>query len=227
MPPPQTTTLEDAASPARTDSERSDIIVRAANELLASDGLEGLTIRSVLSRTGLARRAFYECFQGKDDLVLAIFEDSLREAGRRLGALADMAGSPLEGLRIIVQGIVMGQLQSEGIEDASFGSGHGRRSAALSREHLRLAESRPAELDAALRPLIDAMAHQVEKGIARGQFRPCDPRQHSAFIYNLLSTTVHAELLSAEDYEPDPERCRALADNVWDFCRRASIADPL
>lgn len=221
----QTSALEPVAPAGACEHDRSHQIVRAANELLATEGLEGLTIRSVLARTGLARRAFYECFQGKDDLVLAIFEDSLREAGRRLGALADAADSPLEGLRIMVEGIVMGQLQASSHAPGAFGSGHSRRSAALSREHLRLAESRPAELDAALRPLIEAMAQQVAKGIDCGQFRPCEPQLHSRLIYNLVSTTVHVELLSADGYESDPVRCRELADSIWDFCLRASVAD--
>src|SRR5580658_7265774 len=67
---------------ARRDQilERSRQIVDAAYELLEEEGLEGLTIRAVLSRTGLSRRAFYERFADKDDLVLAVFEHTIRMA---------------------------------------------------------------------------------------------------------------------------------------------------
>ncbi|WP_098108898.1 TetR/AcrR family transcriptional regulator [Novosphingobium sp. PC22D] len=198
------------------------MICAAANELLAEDGLEGLTIRAVLARTGLARRAFYERFQGKDDLVLAVFAETLRNAGEQFGALAREAPDATEGLRRIVIGIVLGQLGFE----PDIGSGHNRRSAALSREHLRLAESRPADLQAALRPLLDIIAWQVEQGIASGQFRDCDPQVHSKLVYNLVATTVHVELLAEEGGLPDYERRKQLAEAIWQFCRRATVADP-
>src|SRR3974390_2827646 len=47
--------------------ERSRRIVEAAYDLLNEAGLDGLTIRAVLEKTGLSRRAFYERFAGKDD----------------------------------------------------------------------------------------------------------------------------------------------------------------
>src|SRR3546814_13584008 len=62
--------------------ERSRRIVDAAYELLESEGLEGLTIRAVLQKTGLARREFYERFAGKDALVLAVFEQPIHMATR-------------------------------------------------------------------------------------------------------------------------------------------------
>src|SRR6185437_5015781 len=57
--------------------DRARLLISAAYDLLESEGLEGLTIRAVLKRTGLARRAFYERFAGKDDLVLAVFEQTI------------------------------------------------------------------------------------------------------------------------------------------------------
>ena len=59
-----------ATSDDGTECLRKQSIVEAAYALLDEEGLEGLTIRAMLKRTGLARRAFYERFAGKDDLVL-------------------------------------------------------------------------------------------------------------------------------------------------------------
>lgn len=200
------------------ERDRTRILLNAAYELLDEQGLEGLTIRAVLSRTGLARRAFYESFQGKDDLVLAVFDSSLRAAARQFGEMAEKTANPIEALHAIVDNIVVGQLGNTG------SSGH-RRSAALSREHLRLAQTRPGELEAALAPLLDLIAGHVSSGIRQGLFREADPRMQARLVYNLVSTTVHTILLQEEEGErSDREEREALAATIWEFCRRAIVA---
>lgn len=201
--------------------DRTRMLVAAAYDLLEADGLEGLTIRAVLKRTGLARRAFYERFAGKDDLVLAVFEHTLREAARYFRELAETLDDPEEQVRLIVLGIA---LRTPAIDHFEGGDVIDRRSAALSREHLRLAESRPAELQAALSPLLDLIAEIVGRGIGLGRFRPCDPALQAALIYNLVSTTVHTELLAEENAQPDQQRRQKLAEEIWEFCRRAIAA---
>lgn len=214
-----------AYSPSISESEgphgersRTRALLDAAYDLLDEQGLEGLTIRAVLSRTGLARRAFYERFQGKDDLVLAVFDSSLRDAARQFGDMAAKCSSPLEALRMIVNNIVVGEM-------GYHGSGAHRRSAALSREHLRLAQTRPAELQSALAPLLDLIADHVREGIRQGLLREADPQLHARLIYNLVSTTVHTLLLQEEEGAAGSREDReALADALWEFCRRAIIA---
>jgi AcrR family transcriptional regulator len=202
--------------------ERSRRIVEAAYDLLDEDGLEGLTIRAVLEKTGLARRAFYERFAGKDDLMLAVFEQTIRLAAghyrEQVAALAD----PMARLHLIVICIVLGQST---LEDA--GRSHSnRRGAAMSREHLRLAESRPDELQAALNPLITLIAEQLSSGMEAGLVRDGAPQRLAALVYNLVSTTVHTELLAQERSRPDRARQRQLAADSWEFCRRAIAARP-
>jgi AcrR family transcriptional regulator len=200
--------------------ERSRKIVEAAYELLEEEGLEGLTIRAVLNRTKLSRRAFYERFEGKDDLVLAVFEQTIRMAtsfySKQTGRLSD----PLERLELIVNSIVLG---SSTLTAPPHGEGD-RRGAAQSREHLRLAESRPHDLQAALSPLIALLAQQLSAGMESGAVRRADPQQLATFLYNLVSTTVHTELLTRENAEPNPAHRAQLASNIWEFCRRAIAA---
>ena len=95
-----------------------------------------------------------------------------------------------------------------------------RRSAALCREHMRLAESRPGDLKQALRPLIDLMSEQLAEGMARGQVREGDPEELAAFVYNLVSTTVHAILLAQDMSRVAAVDRISLAERVWAFCRR-------
>lgn len=210
-------TLIHASNRVTGDAGRTRALIDAAYELLDEGGLEGLTIRAVLAKAGLARRAFYERFNGKDDLVLAVFDESLRSAAVHFRKMTVDCMTPLEALQIIVNGIVLGQL------GYSAESGN-LRSAALSREHMRLAEARPEELQSALRPLLDLISGLVEQGIAEGTLRRSDPALQARMIYNLVSTTVHTLLLSEEGVDPDRTRREDMATALWEFCRRAIVA---
>jgi AcrR family transcriptional regulator len=201
---------------------RARLIIEASYDLLEEEGLEGLTIRAVLARTGLARRAFYDNFTGKDDLVLAVFARTIRLAADYYARLAETMADPLERLAAVVSSIAIGTANLDAMKDSDEGI-HDNRSAALSREHLRLAESRPRELQAALAPLIALIADQLRAGMAAGVVRPCDADLQAGLIYNLVSTTVHSELLAGEG-RPDRERRLKLAREIWEFCRRAIAA---
>lgn len=191
--------------------ERSRRIVEAAYELL-DEGLEELTIRAVLKRTGLSRRAFYERFSGKDDLLLAVFEHTIALASDHYRAQVEHLEDPLEQLRVVVTLLVLGR---EAIEGAGS---EGRRGAAMSREHLRLADARPDELQHALEPLLSLISEKLAAGMDQGRVRQADPRLLARLVYNLVSTTVHTELLTSEGQRADRE---ALAEQIWTFCRGA------
>jgi len=199
---------------------RSRHIVEAAYELLEEEGLEGLTIRAVLKKTGLSRRAFYERFADKDELVLAVFEQTIRFAAAHYSELCRELSDPLGRLRLIVTCLVLGQSSLEAVD----GEQSNRRGAAMSREHLRLAESRPNELQTALSPLMTLIARQLSDGMELGVVRHCAAERLAALVYNLVSTTVHSELLAQETAQPDPARRAELAADIWEFCRRAIAA---
>lgn len=211
---------EPSGFPENAARERRDQIVAAAYDLLDEAGLEGLTIRAVLTRTGLARRAFYECFAGKDDLVLAVFERTIFLAAAHYRSQVAPVPDAMERLGLIVNSIAMGR--------ATFDDGKtmpsNRRGAAMSREHLRLAESRPAELEAALRPLIELLTEQLALAATAGSVRNDPPDRLAKLVYNLVSTTVHAELIAEEAGVPDTEHRTRLAAEIWNFCRRAIAA---
>jgi len=195
--------------------ERSRRFVRAAQDLIAGQGFEGLTLRAVLDRTRLSRRAFYERFEGMDDLILAVFEETLREAAERFRAEIEEVDDPLEGLRFIIEAIVLGAQSDAAIRNA----------VALSREHLRLAEARPADLQRALVPLTSMLAEQLALGMERRVVREADPRELAMLVHNLVSSTVHASLF-AEHHEANREDSAArLASTLWEFCLRAVRTD--
>ena len=204
---------------ARRDQilERSRDIVEAAYELLEKDGLEGLTIRAVLKKTGLSRRAFYERFADKDELVLAVFEQTIRLATRHYSEQVAALSDPMERLKLIITCIVLGKSSLEEADREQVS----RRGAAMSREHLRLAESRPDDLQGALSPLLTLITQQLIDGMKVGSVRKCAPERLAALVYNLVSTTVHTELLAQKTARSDRAHRIQLAKDIWEFCRRA------
>ena len=200
--------------------ERSRQIVEAAYELLKEGGLDGLTIRAVLQRTGLSRRAFYERFAGKDDLMLAVFEETICAATRHYAEQVEKIADPKERLKLIVTSIVIGKRASARQKEEKSD----RRGAAMSREHMRLAESRPEELQEVLRPLISLIARLLSDAMAAGEVRRTDPERLAKLVYNLVSTTAHTELLTQHSDNPDVEGRYKLAEDVWEFCLHAISA---
>lgn len=193
---------------------QGDALVAVAYDLLTRCGLEGLTVRAVLKQAGVNRRAFYERFSGKDDLVLAVFEQSLQALAAQCRELIAAKRDPLERLRYVVYAIVLGT-PADGADPVL----NIRRGAALCREHMRLAESRPEDLRLALRPLIALLAEQLAAGVACGQVRDRAPEVLAALVYNLVSTTVHADVLAQEAGAPARADRAQLADEIWAFCR--------
>jgi AcrR family transcriptional regulator len=208
--------LQDQPSP----DQRRQSILEAAYALLEEGGHEALTIRAVLSRTGLARRAFYELFEGKDDLILAVFEDILQAAATTFAAEIAGIGNPMDRLKLIVTNLVLGA-HAKANRRNRRDDGFDRLGIVLSREHLRLTDSRPAELQNALRPLLGLIADLLEQGMAAGVVRESSPQRMAMLIYNLVSTTLHREYLAPDGSNGGPAHWAALADDLWDFCRRA------
>jgi len=194
--------------PARRRAvEQSRRIVAVAREIIAEAGVDGLTVQNVRARTGLSLRAFYQRFVGKDDLLLAVFEETLRDAATAFAAETAGVADPAAKLRMLVTGIF-----TRGISDDVL-----KQSVPLSREHLRLAESRPDELRYALEPLTVLLASYLAAGMAAGVVRETDARRLAVLVLNLVFAQVHAVLLGTAA-ERDVERSGA---ELWEFCWRA------
>jgi AcrR family transcriptional regulator len=192
---------------------RSRRLVNAARDLLAESGYEGLTVRSVLDRTRLSRRAFYERFDGIDDLVLAVFEQTFREGAATIREGMAQLDDPLARLRFVIEAMVLGARDEAAV----------RYAVVLSRGHLRLAEARPDDLARALEPFTSLIAEQLAAGMERGVVRSADPVQLATLVHNLVVATIHASLLSPA---PEPAaRAEGSAASLWEFCLRAVRAD--
>ena len=79
---------------ARSRAEqRVQRFLDAAFELIDEKGTTDFTIQEVIDRSKQSLRGFYQYFDGKDELLLALFEDSLLESAADLAHRLRPAGS--------------------------------------------------------------------------------------------------------------------------------------
>lgn len=79
--------------PARERAEtRVQAFLDAALELMNTSSGQEFTVQEVIERSGQSLRSFYQYFDGKYELLLALFEDSVRTVAAQLQA--DIAGEP-------------------------------------------------------------------------------------------------------------------------------------
>src|SRR5690242_12369588 len=85
---------------ARSRAERRvQRFLDAAFELVDEKGSTEFTIQEVVDRSKQSLRSFYEYFDGKDELVLALFEETVREAVADIEAAVAAETEPLPRLR--------------------------------------------------------------------------------------------------------------------------------
>ena len=151
--------LPDARS---RQAEVTSRLVESARDLVWDAGGPTFTVTQVVAAAGTSLKSFYRCFAGKDELLVALFEDDARRGADALTSMVDVEAEPLERLRVVVVGLFR------------FLTVEGRLpyAAALVREHLRLAESHPDQLRGVLDPFVavfeDAVAAaQASRGGAR------------------------------------------------------------
>ncbi|MET0902753.1 MAG: TetR/AcrR family transcriptional regulator [Acidimicrobiales bacterium] len=89
--------------PARARAEkRVQRFLDAALELMTrSDGKE-FTVQEVVEHSGQSLRGFYQYFAGKYELLLALFEDSIRSTAEHLDEVVAESDVPLERLHLFL-----------------------------------------------------------------------------------------------------------------------------
>jgi AcrR family transcriptional regulator len=186
--------------------EVSERLVEAARELVWQAGGPTFTVNQVVAAAGTSLKSFYRCFPGRDELLVALFEDDSRRGAAALLAMVDSHADPLERLQVVVVGLFR------------FLTVEGRLpyAAALVREHLRLAEAHPDQLRGVLQPFVGVFEDAVAAAQRSGAIRAGDARRDARTLFHLVLSHLHALICHQID-EPPTE----LADELWAFCAAA------
>src|SRR5690349_22030704 len=82
---------------ARSRAEqRVQRFLDASFELIDEKGTTEFTIQEVIDRSKQSLRGFYQYFDGKDELLLALFEETIREADDDIRNAVEAASDPLD-----------------------------------------------------------------------------------------------------------------------------------
>lgn len=195
------------SSATARSQDRAGRFVEAAGELVRESGDLDFAVQDVVQRAGLSLRAFYQHFDSKDALVVALYEEVVHAAAERARRQVEKTADPLERLRQLVFRL------------------HGERGAfpaSMASEVQQMARARPEEMRGALEPLVDLFAETVEAAQRFGAVRSGDPREHALHVVLVLLTHVQARgqgLFGGTWPTPTRER-------VWEYCERALRSDP-
>ena len=76
-----------------------ELLVSVARELFAERGYSGTSIEDIIQRAGVARRALYHHFPGKDALFRAVYDSVQADIASRVVAAAVAGPEPWAGVR--------------------------------------------------------------------------------------------------------------------------------
>jgi AcrR family transcriptional regulator len=193
---------------ARSRAEqRAQRYLDAAFELIDEKGTTEFTIQEVIDRSKQSLRGFYEYFNGKDELVLALFEETVGEAGEDIRTAVDAETDPLERLRVFT---IRLHEWCDPAETPRKHGAHSRRAISEFSMHLTIDHSR--RIRAALAPVSHLLVELVEAAAASGAIRVADTRRATALVQQTVMYSWFGNRLV------DNPRLRLTAEETWQFC---------
>lgn len=167
--------------------ERGRLYVEATLDLLDESGTTSFTVQEVCDRARQSVRTFYQHFNGKDDLLLAVYEELFSALVTNVREeIADIE-SPLGRLEAAIASLISATVGTDG--------GRRRRDQALAHFRLELSEGHAADIAVVQRPYVALLSSLITEAIAAGEVPPCNP-DHMAFMISALKTAyLHTVLL--------------------------------
>lgn len=112
----QERTIERRLSAARARAlARSSRFLAAALELVEESGRADFTIQTLIDRSNLSLRAFYQHFAGKEELLLALYENATSQFIEAIRHEVAAAEGPMEQLEAFCRGFLSRAESSEAI----------------------------------------------------------------------------------------------------------------
>ena len=186
--------------------QRVQRFLDAAQAIMMEKGNTDFTVQEVVERSRQSLRSFYQHFDGKHELLLALFEDALRRATDQIRAAASGQSDPMDRLNVAVT--LLFELS---------------RPDPTARRPLftdfapQLLLSHPAEVRVAHAPLLALLTELMAQVEAAGQLRPSiKPRRAAALTMQTVMFIAQSSDVSDEQNDARP----LTAGEVWDFCSR-------
>jgi len=195
-------------SAARSRAEqRVQGILSAAFALIDEKGTAEFTIQEVVDRSKQSLRGFYQYFDGKDELLFALLEESSREALEDLRAAVESESKPLERLRAFTISL---HEWCEPLGTRRKRGSHNR--VPLSEFSLQLALKDPERLATVMGPISQMLIDLLKAAVAAGDLDVAEPARAALLIQQ---TVMYGWLMNRLVKSP---RARVTAEDAWTFC---------
>jgi AcrR family transcriptional regulator len=195
-------------SAARSRAEqRVQRLLDAAFALIDEKGSTEFTIQGVVDRSKQSLRGFYQYFEGKDELLFALLEETIREALDDLGAAVASETEPLARLRAFT---VRLHEWCEPLGARRKRGAHNR--VPISEFSLQLALKDPSRLAAVMAPISRILVELLDAAAAAGAIQVADTRRAALLVQQ---SVMYGWLMNRVVQSP---RSRVTAEDAWDFC---------
>lgn len=179
----------------------------AAFELIDENGTTEFTIQEVIDRSQQSLRGFYQYFDGKDELLLALFEDSMLESAADLRDAVEAESEPIARLRAFT---IRLHEWCEPVDAPRKRGAHNRRP--ISEFSVQLAVAHPERVKVAMAPVSRFLLELVENAAAADAIHVADARRSAALVQQTVMYSWFGNRLIQ-----DP-RMRLTAEETWQFC---------
>jgi AcrR family transcriptional regulator len=193
-------------SRAQAESKSGQFVATARELVEETDGRE-FTVQDVVDRMRVSTKTFYQYFSGKDELVVALFEEVQGERFRYLREKVAAEPDPLSRLRAFV---ITSQLSAKP-------SGVDR---LLVQQYFRLQLNHPAELRHALKGHVAYLRDLIADAARAGAIRTVHHERAAGLVLQVVSTAYQASILGSPLVDPAPS-----PEEVWEFCKAGLLAE--
>jgi AcrR family transcriptional regulator len=195
-------------SAARSRAEqRVQRLLDAAFELIDEKGTSDFTIQEVVDRSKQSLRGFYQYFDGKDELLFALLEETIRESLEDLRGAVEPESEPLARLRAFT---IRLHEWCEPLGTRRKRGAHNR--IPMSEFSLQLALKDPERVAAVMAPISRMLIELVDAAAAAGAIRVTETRRAALLIQQ---TVMYGWLMNRLVQSP---RSRVTAEDAWEFC---------
>jgi AcrR family transcriptional regulator len=189
--------------------QRVQRFLDAAQAIITEKGSTDFTVQEVVDRSRQSLRSFYLQFDGKHELLLALFEDAISGASEQIRAATSGQADPLDRMKIAVQLLFELCRPDPSAQRPLFTD-----------FAPQLLVSHPAEVKVAHAPLLALFTDLMEEAGEAGRLRPgISPRRFA-------SMTMQTVMFIAQSSNPsEDDVVRPIsADEVWGFCAQGFAA---
>ncbi len=183
--------------------QRVQRFLDAAQAIITEKGTTDFTVQEIVERSRQSLRSFYLQFDGKHELLLALFEDALVRAADQIRAAAAGKQDPLDRLQVAVE-LLFELCRPDPTAQRPLFTDFAP----------RLLVSHPAQVKVAHAPLLALFTELMTEAEAAGELRAgLEPRRAAAIVMQTVMFTAQSSG-TADEETVYP----ITAGEVWEFC---------